>query len=225
MSIIIRHAETEEDRRRVFQFRYAIYVEEMQRPQDYADHSAKTIEEPLDETGRILLAEDEAGKVVGTVRLNFGSDTDFGYYVNLYSMECVGSSFPERVSITTKLMVSRELRGGTLGCRLAMATYRDALAWGILFDFIDCNPHLEPVFARLGYRRYTGRILHPEYGDVLPMILPLTDLEHLEAEGSPFAKICREHCIHHAANRRVRDLAAAFAEAPAAENAQLTQPA
>ena len=220
MSIIIRNAEIEEDRQRVFRFRYAVYVEEMGRSQEYADHGLKTVEEPLDETGRILLAEDEHGQVVGTVRLNYGSDTDFGYYTGLYGMECVGSIFPQRVSITTKLMVTPELRGGTLGCRLAIATYRDALRDGVLFDFIDCNPHLEQVFTRLGYRRYMGRILHPEYGDVLPMILPLTDLDHLEAVGSPFAKICRDSHPHFAANRRVREMVAAFAEAPGARITQ-----
>lgn len=215
MPITIRLAETPQDRHRVFRFRYGIYVQEMGRPQEYADHEAKTIEEPLDETGHLYLAEDAAGKVVGTVRSNYGGETDFDYYAELYGMRCVGSSFPRKVSITTKLMVNAELRGSSLGCRLALATYRDALKEGILFDFIDCNPHLEMVFTRLGYRHYMGRILHPEYGDVLPMILPLTDLDHLEAVGSPFAKICREHCPHHAANRRVRELAAAFAEAPA----------
>ena len=148
MPITIRLAEIEEDRQRVFRFRYEVYVEEMQRPQEYADHKAKTIEEPLDETGRIFLAEDEAGRVVGTVRSNYGSDTDFGYYAGLYGMESVGRSFPLRVSITTKLMVNAELRGSSLGCRLAMATYRDGLLDGILFDFIDCNPHLEQCRRR-----------------------------------------------------------------------------
>ena len=48
MPLTIRQAETNKDRERVFRFRYEIYVEEMQRPQIYADHAARTVAEPFD---------------------------------------------------------------------------------------------------------------------------------------------------------------------------------
>lgn len=201
MSLTIRLAETPEDRHRVFRFRYEIYVEEMARPQTYANHAERIVEEPLDETGHIYLAEDEQGRVVGTVRSNYGCNTDFGCYEEFYQLRRAGDSYPDRVSITTKLMVAPAHRQGTLGARLSMATYRDGITNGILFDFIDCNPHLEDTFHRFGYRRYTGRIQHPEYGDVLPLVLLLTDLEHLEQVGSPFARPCREQLPHITANR------------------------
>jgi hypothetical protein len=206
MPTTIRKAESAEDRQRVFRFRYEIYVEEMNRPQTYADHAARMIEEPLDKTGRIYLAEDEQGRVVGTVRSNYGSDTDFGCYEDFYQLRYTGGSFPARVSITTKLMVAKDHRQGSLAARLSMATYRDGITSGILFDFIDCNPHLEDTFHRYGYRTYTGRICHPEYGDVLPMVLLLTDLDHLEQVGSPFARPCRQHLTHIEANRFLHQL-------------------
>lgn len=200
MPLTIRQAITEPDRQRVFRFRYEIYVEEMGRQQTYADHVARTIEEPFDTTGHLFLAEDEAGRIVGTLRTNFGRDTDFDYYHALYGMDCVGRYAPDRVSITTKLMIRLEFRGGTLAFRLCTACYRHNILQGILFDFIDCNPHLEDHFQRLGYRRYRSRIQHPEYGYVLPLVLPVTDLGHLESIGSPWARLCRELCPHHAAN-------------------------
>jgi hypothetical protein len=210
MATIIRQVSTPEDRERVFRFRYDIYVEEMRRTQVYANHAAHIIEEPLDETGRIYLAEDDAGRVVGTVRSNYGCDTDFGYYEELYAMRCVGGSFPLRVSITTKLMVAPERRSSTVAARLAMAAYRDGLNSGILFDFIDCNPHMEAIFHRLGYQCFTGRIEHPEFGDALPLVLLLTDVDHLERVGSPFARICAEEMPHIDANRRMREHITAF---------------
>jgi len=109
-------------------------------------------------------------------------------------------------------MVAPELRGGPLATRLAIAAYSHALEHGILFDFINCNPPLESMFERFGYRRYTGRIQHPEYGDVLPLVLPVTDLEHLEDIGSPFARICSDSCPHLRANRHLRELIAGFQE-------------
>lgn len=205
MPITIRKAESAAERQRVFRFRYEIYVEEMQRPQTYADHDTCTIEEPFDATGHIFFAEDETGRVVGTVRTNFGRDTDFGYYRELYGMSCLGRHTPEQASISTKFMIAPHLRKGTLAVRLASYGVEFNLKHGILFDFIDCNPHLEATFRRLGYVRYRGRVQHPEYGDVLPLVLPLTDLEHLESVGSPWARICRAHCPQRAANRLLRE--------------------
>jgi GNAT superfamily N-acetyltransferase len=215
MATQIRIAQTSEDRQRVFRFRYEIYVEEMQRQQKYADHAARTVEEPFDQTGHIFLAEDEMGRVVGTLRTNFGRDTDFGSYRELYGLACTGRWFPQHVSICTKLMVAPEYRSSRLGIRLAGHLYQFGLEHNILFDFIDCNPPLEPLFFGLGYCRYHPRIQHPEYGDVLPLVLPLTDLAHLEEVGSPFARICREHCPLHAANHHLHQTVRRFAnEAP-----------
>jgi hypothetical protein len=113
--------------------------------------------------------------------------------------------------VSTKFMVAATHRKGSLGVRLATHVYQFGLERGIFFDFIDCNSHLEPVFFGLGYRRYRGRIQHPEYGDVLPLVLPVTDLVHLEAAGSPWARICREHSPLHAANHHLRQTVQHFA--------------
>ena len=80
--LIIRRAETAADLEKLYRFRYAVYVEEMGRPQRYADHGRKRIEEPLDAPAANFIAlKDE--EVVGCVRWNGGQDTDFGEYVDL----------------------------------------------------------------------------------------------------------------------------------------------
>ena len=81
--LTIRQAESAEDRERLYEFRYRIYVEEMGRHQRYADHTRRRIEEPLDATAAHFLAVDPAGEVVGCLRWNSGADTDFGEYVDL----------------------------------------------------------------------------------------------------------------------------------------------
>lgn len=58
MGAKIRLATTEADRRAVYRFRYEVYVNEMKRVQTYADHEQRVIEELLDKTGYILIAED-----------------------------------------------------------------------------------------------------------------------------------------------------------------------
>lgn len=190
--ILIRRAETAADLEQLYRFRYAVYVEEMHRPQRYADHGRKRIEEPLDATAAnfIALKDDE---VIGCLRWNGGQDTDFGEYVELYDMRRAGPYFPERCGITTKLMVAAAYRRSALPVLLCRAGYSHARQQGLLADFMDCNPHLEAQFAAFGYRPYRSRVQHPEYGHVLPMVLVCTDLDHLRRVRSPLVDIEASH--------------------------------
>ncbi len=197
----IRLATSDRDLEKLFRFRYDIYVEEMGRTQKYADHDRRMIVEPFDSTGRNFIAL-HRGKIVGCIRSNLGIDTDFGDYVDLYQMQRVGPYFPRFCNVNTKLMVAPEWRRSGLMIRVASTAYEYVRRQGMVCDFIDCNPPLEKQFYRFGYRDYCGRINHPEYGDVLPMLLLGVDLAHLESCRSPLAEIERtlerdDNCVRH----------------------------
>lgn len=172
----------------VYTFRYRIYVEEMERLQKYADHKLKLIKEPLDRTGHVLAAYTEAGNIVGTVRFNVGVDEHFGLYADLYRLREFGEFFPSRISITTKLMVAKEYRKSRLAMSLAMECYERGLRLGTCFDCIDCNEPLLGFFERMGYRQVFPAARHPEYGEVIPLVLAMHDREYFKSIHSPFAK-------------------------------------
>lgn len=169
----------------VFRFRYLIYVEEMNRVQKDADHKARRIEDKLDKAGTNLVAW-ENEELVGVVRINFARDGNLGFYEHFYNMTGVGSDHPSRTSIDTRLMVVPRLRHTRLPLLLARACYCHALARDIRWNFIDCNPHLESFFARLGYRENLPQGRHDEYGMVNRMRLDLEDAGYLAEIGSPF---------------------------------------
>ena len=194
--LTIRQAESPEDLEKLYRFRYRIYVEEMGRHQRYADHAGRRVEEPLDAAAAHFIAVDPSGAIVGCLRWNSGSNTDFGEYVNLYDMRRADLYFPQQCSNTTKLMTTPEYRRSSLGIELCVTGFAYAVAHGTVCDFIDCNPHLERFFTRFGYRSYNGRLIHPEYGDVLPMLLLCPDLEHLQRVRSPLAPIEVAHPRH-----------------------------
>lgn len=181
------------DRDAVYRFRYKVYAEEMGRPQAYADHEWKRIEEPLDASGHVLAAYNNVGRIVGTVRYNVGVDDTFGIYRDLYRLPAFGGFFPDHVSITTKLMVARDFRHTRLAVDLAMACYRAGLELETCFDSIDCNPPLVSFFKRLGYRQLWPEVEHPEYGRVVPLVLVLNDKQYLQDIRSPFAGIAAEY--------------------------------
>ena len=187
----IRLASTAADLRAVYRFRYAVYVEEMNRPQKHADHESKLIIDSLDVPSAYVLAAWDAGELVGTVRNNFLRSCDIGEYARQYALTGFSPEFLAAASITTRLMVHPRYRCTTLATRLSCAAYRGGLERGITTDFIDCNRHLVGYFAGLGYRRHRDNLVHPEYGVVTVMRLDLTDHSHLEAIRSPFRRTLR----------------------------------
>lgn len=186
MTIQIEIVSEQQQREEIYSFRYSIYVEEMGRTQLHADREKKRICEPLDDKA-ILFAAYENGEIVGTSRVNYSKDSDFGYYHDFYEIDKIGQYHSQRTCITTKFMVKSEYRKGTLAVRLVASGYANALKAGIRYNFIDVNPHLINFFMRLGYRFHKDAH-HPEYGDVTIMVFDLEDINHLESIESPLRK-------------------------------------
>ena len=210
MSYAIRAADTAE-LEEIGRLRYRIYVEEMARTQRHADHRARTVLEPLDATGTVLLARDR-GELVGTVRWNRGLPGEYAAFF------CPGGELDaddRRVSVSSKLMVLERYRTTTLAVRLAQAAYDiAALGHGALLNFIDCNDHLVAFFSGLGFVEL-GTALHPEYGNVHRMVLCLPDADRLRAARSPFAELAARR-YDTADLERARELLAKLQSAVAA---------
>lgn len=79
---------------------------------------------------------------MGTLRTNLSARTDLGYYVQLFKPPSVGDAWPDRVSLTAKLMVAPNHRSGRLAVRLAREMYAFGAADGVEYDIIECNAHL-----------------------------------------------------------------------------------
>lgn len=180
-----------EDLETVYRFRYAIYVEEMRRPQKHANHVSKTICDPLDVSAAIVIAAWEGPDVVGTVRTNLLMSSDVFEYFEQYALSTLPCDLIATTSVTTRLMIHPRYRGTTLATRLSCEVYRVGLARGIEQDFIDCNSHLVNYFTHLGYRPHRSDLIHAEYGPVTVMRLDLHDVDHLERMRSPFARVRR----------------------------------
>src|SRR5215813_7166081 len=171
----------------LYAFRYRIYVEEMARPQKYADHAARRIRDPLDDCGYNIVAWDATGQISGCVRVNLARDGALDYYSDLLGLKAVGDEHPATTSVCTRLMILPEQRGSTLATRLSCASFDLGLSHGVVWNFIDCNDHLVGFFARMGYER-THTAVHEEYGRVNVMRLNIRDYAHLKATGSIFQR-------------------------------------
>ena len=187
MTIRIAEARTQAEREALFAFRYRIYVEEMNRPQKYADHGRRRIEDPLDKSGTNFVAW--AGEsIVGCVRVNFCRDGGTAYYEELLHMADVGPTFREDSSICTRLMVAPEFRKSRLATHLSCACFQLGRENRIRWNFIDCNDHLVRFFERMGYVK-THDVVHEEYGSVNVMRFDLEGVDRLRSMNSIFVRL------------------------------------
>lgn len=169
----------------VGRLRYAVTVEEMRLNMVYADHSRRTVVEPLDSTAHVLAAL--AGEeVVGTVRGNLLSRSNIGHYYEAYALGRFPADARATMSITTRLAIDRRYRSRGLFLRLADEMYRYYLQQRVSHDVIDCRKPLARYFFRLGYRLHKPDLTHREFGDVTVLYLAVTDERFLRAVRSPF---------------------------------------
>lgn len=166
--------------------RYSVYVQEMGRSQDHADHERMRVTEPEDAGAHLLLARTQGGEVVGTARVHLGESVPRSLE-EMYLMRRFGPYFPHQTSATTRLMVDRRYRRSPVALHLAQACYAIGMTAGMRFNFIDCNAHLRSFFTRLGFRQVFPAFVHPDYGEVTPLVLALRDFDHLRGIGSPLA--------------------------------------
>lgn len=187
----IRKISSSQDLENVFRFRYEIYVTEMNRNQIYCDHITKKIQEPLDLHANIYAAFDSSGKIVGTLRSNYLESGGLTEYIKLYEIFKHDPKCTHKISITTKLMVAKSQRGSLLAKSLITTGYNSLLKDGIEYDFIDVNPHMIKFYSRMGYIPLR-EMVHPEFGDVTLMKLPVQNFNHLSKVKSPFYSLTNE---------------------------------
>lgn len=184
--IHISEARSSRDREAIFALRYAVYVAEMGRRQEHADHERRLLEESEDANSTLLLARDARGDAIGTGRVHLGPCIPESYET-MYQMRQFEPFHPTQTSTTTKLIVDERYRRSPVAFRLAQACYDVGMAAGVRFNFIDCNAHLKPFFLKLGFRQVAPDLVHPDFGHVSPLVLALKDFGYLRSIGSPFA--------------------------------------
>jgi GNAT acetyltransferase-like protein len=151
-------AETEEERRAVYHFRYAVYVEEMGRYRSVADHAQRMLVEPCDAHSQIFYAAED-GEVVATLRLTCGADAPLPpRMIAQYSLVPFLAELPaDVIAVGERGMVAPRLRGSDLYLQLIGASLGFVNDRRIQLTFGDCEPHLLNLYLGLGYRTYSKR--------------------------------------------------------------------
>jgi predicted GNAT family N-acyltransferase len=176
MNLEIRIAETKEEQRKIYQLRYKVYVEEMNRP-CHADHENKVLTDWLDETGVLLYAIDKGkNEFVATLRLNFRKHGVIEFEKE-YNIESFKEYYPNNISTSTKLIILKDYRKTRLPLNIICFGYNCCMENGSMLDFINVNAPLDKFYWKLGYKQYKENFNHPEFGEVIPMVLHKDDFK------------------------------------------------
>lgn len=186
---------TDTEREEVYRFRYDIYVEEMGRYGDIADHAGRRLVEPADRLSRLTLIKYQ-GRVVGTARLTHGAVPGAldERMVEQYDLQPFLDAVPhENIAVGERLMFAREYRGGPLLFKFVSESLMQFRKEGIQLFFGDCEPHLLNPYQSMGYRAYTRRHVNkPETGYLIPIVFVTGDMDYLRSIGSPLWDVLKD---------------------------------
>lgn len=184
--VVVRLAETAEERELVYRLRYETYVAEMNAFSSIADHAARRLTDAYDERSKLLIAYAD-GEAVGTMRLTFGADGPFSAeFLDTYGMDAfVPVVAPEAMLVVNSFIVRKAHRGTATPFDLIVEGTRIAVRRGIELVFCTCQPHLINLYGALGFRAYHQTCLGPDGGLVVPLVMILSDGDYLRQAGSP----------------------------------------
>jgi hypothetical protein len=172
MAFDVGEATTPEEKEAVYRFRYSVYVEEMGRYQDTADHERRWLVEPEDEASWIFYAR-EGDDVVGTARLSWGAHGFSARQIDEYSLEpFLAEVAHEHLAVGERVMVTPRLRGTGLVDDLLAVRNDVAVANDVRIQFSCCEPHLLSLYLGQGRRTYAEKNINsPEAGYLIPLVV------------------------------------------------------
>ena len=194
----VRFAEVEHELRAVYQLRYKIYIESMNRLMENGDHQLKELKDQYDDVARSIIAVKKQ-QAIGTLRIFWGGDADFDDYLQeAYSLSTFSGVLDNKqICIIERLMVDEKYRGTATTLRMYFKVMEFVLDHHVEAVLIDCEQHNISSYLKLGFRPYAETYEYPGIGPVVPMVLVTGDYEYLAGVGSPFAKLITEKELDH----------------------------
>ena len=199
MTAKLKFGATEAEKQAIFQHRYEIYVEEMDRYHGISDHENRVMVEDVDAYSRFLYAELD-GNVIGSMRWTWGGDYDFtDRHTDQYMLKPFLDCLPPRQMIVgERFMVSKDFRGTDLLSRMFVRYMNFCNDKRIQLVFGDCEPHLLNLYQGLGFRTYSERNINSaEAGYLIPLVLVPEDLEYMERIRSPITPALQNFADDH----------------------------
>jgi hypothetical protein len=166
----VRIATTPEEREAIQRFRYAIYVEELGRYGNGADHEHRLLGEPEDDRSWLFYAMD-GDQIVASTRISWGGDGFSDRQIAQYRLEPFLAELPHDVlAVGERMMIAPDRRGADVFVEMAATMQPTQDAHGVKVVFGACEPHLLSMYLAF-QRPYADRNINtPEAGYLIPLV-------------------------------------------------------
>lgn len=187
----VRIATTAEELSKIFAFRYRIFVQELGKSIRHADHAKRLLRDHFDPLATQLYVTD-GEKIAGALRIINGRAHACPKMKHNFALSRFSHFRDEHFSFTSRLFILPEYRGTRAFLTLLKEIYNLARKSGSILDFIVCGPKMVGLYEQLGYRRYKEHDEDPDMGLIIPMLLILDDLPHMQRVKSPFYRLAKK---------------------------------
>lgn len=190
-------AKTKREKDEVYRLRHHIYVEE--RNEKHGNNGSGNnnngrLYDELDKNSRLLYAIDN-GRIVGTLRVSWGAETEFtDSLVRLYDLDRFLPFVPrEKIAITSRFAVLSDYRRSIVPFRLIAETAKFFAQHEVNIAFADTQPNLLDLYLRLGFRTYPHKPHNdPAVGITIPLVFVMEDYAYLSKIKSPLLPYGKE---------------------------------
>ena len=186
MSFEFGFAETPDEVAAVQNLRYDVYVEELGRYGDNADHERRLLIEPEDAYSWMVYARD-GDTYLATGRLTWGGNPE-GFsarQLEQYRLQPFLDDMPASLlAVGERLMVRPEFRGTPLLPELLDWASEATDSYNVQLSFGACEPHLLSLYVGQGHLTYADKNINSAgAGYLIPIVLFKTDAESLLGAG------------------------------------------
>ncbi|MDP6564348.1 MAG: cyclic nucleotide-binding domain-containing protein [Alphaproteobacteria bacterium] len=186
------------ERRRLYEFRYKVLVQELGLGGPNVDSERRMVRDQRDQRAQHLFVTAD-GEIAGCLRLVTAERTPPTEDMRIaYDLDAFQDLPPKRLTFSDRLAVAEAWRSSRVPALLTAAAFKLARSSGARFDFTHCPPALIGLYEKMGYRAYSGNFLQSEVGLQVPMILVMDDIAHLTSLNSPFAQLALQYKLDQA---------------------------
>lgn len=183
----VKIAESDEDRNRIFEYRYALYIKTLSRSSTGANDSRKILRESFDDRSILLYAETPESKLTGTVSLLRGPfEREVEQRIQMERITEIDPSIDvNRFFYLSKFMTSTDHRNRSVGGDLLLAAFLHSAKLGGAVGFIHCAESMKRYFIKWGCKEYGVPFSFENVGVQYPLAISTTFEKSHAAVQSP----------------------------------------
>lgn len=182
-------AATEAEKKKIYEMRYQIYVEEMKKDFPNADHENKMLyDQADDDANNVLFYMEKHDQIAATVRVQIGTSEQYPCH---FRQGCLLDDFQQFqpgapiLAMASRLFISPSYRKTKVFFQMILAVVQEIVEKEIPFLFVMSNPEIVNLYRGVGAKTFTQEGFWDEgVGYLIPMVFMPGDIQHMKTIGS-----------------------------------------